>query len=120
MPSTADVAEASVSTDVRVVLVTAPDASEGERICRAVVEERLAACGSVVPGVVSIFRWEGRVDRADEVLLVLKTTAGRFDALRGRVVELHPYDVPEVLSLPVDAGHEAYLTWVGAEAGGGA
>ena len=105
-------------TRVRAVLVTAPDAAEAERIGRTVVEERLAACANVVPGVASIYRWRGAMERADEVLVVLKTTEAGFDALRRRVVELHPYDVPEVLSLPVDAGHPPYLDWVEAEVDG--
>jgi periplasmic divalent cation tolerance protein len=104
-------------TDALVVLVTAPSAEKAAAIARALVEERLAACGNVVPGVRSIYRWEGRVQEDDEVLLVLKTTGRRFEALRDRVLQLHPYEVPEVLALPVEAGSEKYLAWVGAETG---
>lgn len=100
------------------VLVTMPTAERAAELARALVEERLAACGNVVPGLRSIYRWEGRVVDEPEVLLVLKTTAARFEALRDRVLALHPYQVPEVLALPVDAGSAAYLAWVGAETAG--
>jgi periplasmic divalent cation tolerance protein len=106
-------------TDTHVILMTAPAADVAERIVRALVEEELAACGNIVPGVTSIYRWQGSIEHAMEVLVVLKTTAARSEALVARAAELHPYDVPELLALPVAAGFVPYLTWVGAEAGGG-
>jgi periplasmic divalent cation tolerance protein len=90
-------------TDALVVLVTAPTAEGAAEIARALVAERLAACGNVVPGLRSIYRWEGKVQEDDEVLLVLKTTRARFEALRDRVLALHPYEVPEVIALAVEA-----------------
>lgn len=102
-------------TEARVVLVTAPDAEAAARLARALVEERLAACGNVVPAIRSIYRWEGTVHDEGEALLVLKTRAARVDALRARVLELHPYQVPEVLVLPVVDGSAAYLAWILAE-----
>jgi periplasmic divalent cation tolerance protein len=102
-------------TDVFVVLVTMPTAERAAELARTLVDERLAACGNVVPGLRSIYRWEGKVVDEPEVLLVLKTTRARFDGLRDRVLALHPYEVPEVLALPVEAGSAAYLAWVGAE-----
>ena len=99
-------------TDVRVVLVTCPHAEAAARLARTLVEERLAACGNVLPGLRSIYRWEGEVLDESEVLLVLKTTTARFPALRERVLALHPYQVPEVISLAVEAGHAPYLEWV--------
>jgi periplasmic divalent cation tolerance protein len=102
-------------TDALVVLVTAPSAEKAAELARALVDERLAACGNVVPGLRSIYRWEGRVQDDAEALLVLKTTRARFEALRDRVVALHPYQVPEVLALPVEAGSAAYLAWIAAE-----
>jgi len=104
-----------MATDVRTVLLTAPDADVAERLGRALVEERLAACANIVPGVVSVFRWDGRVQREAEVLVIVKTTDQRVEDLRARVVELHPYQVPEVLVLPVLAGHAPYLEWVRGE-----
>lgn len=105
-------------TDVRTVLVAAPDDATARALAEAVVGERLAACANVVPGVLSVYRWQGEVRRDPEVLLVMKTTAARAEALRARLVELHPYEVPEVLVLAVDAGHPPYLRWVGAEVEG--
>jgi len=86
-----------------------PDA---ERIARALVEERLAACVNVVPGVVSVYRWKGVVEKEDELLLVIKTIAQQVDALKARLVELHPYELPEVVVIPIAGGHKAYLEWI--------
>lgn len=102
-------------TEALVVLVTAPSAERAAEIARAVVEERLAACGNVVPGLRSIYRWEGKIQDDAEALLVLKTTRARFEALRDRIVALHPYDVPEVIALSVEAGSAPYLAWIAAE-----
>ena len=105
---------ASGTTDrpVLAVLSTAPDAEVAERIGTVLVEERLAACANVFDGVTSIYRWKGSVEREREVLMVLKTTSETVDQLRLRLVELHPYEVPEVLALGVQDGHEPYLDWV--------
>ncbi len=102
-------------TDALVVLVTTPTPERAAEIARAVVEERLAACGNVVPGLRSIYRWEGKVQDEPEALLVLKTTRARFEALRDRVLALHPYEVPEVIALPVEAGSARYLAWIAGE-----
>ncbi len=104
-------------TDALVVLVTTPSPERAAEIARALVEERLAACGNVVPGLRSIYRWEGKVQDDAEALLVLKTTRARFEALRDRVLALHPYQVPEVIALPVEAGSVRYLAWIQAETG---
>ena len=97
---------------VQVVLVTAPDAEAGARIGRALVVEGLAACANLVPGVRSIYRWQGAVHDDPEVLLILKTRAALSAALAERVRALHPYELPEVIALPVTGGSEAYLAWV--------
>lgn len=94
-----------------VVLCTAP-ASHSESLARTVVEERLCACVNVVPAVRSFFRWQGKVDVAEEHLLVIKTTDDAFELLQDRLAALHPYEVPEVIALPVAAGLPAYLSWV--------
>jgi periplasmic divalent cation tolerance protein len=99
-------------TDVLVVLVTTPSAEVAAGLAHALVEARLAACGNVVPGLRSIYRWEGKVQDDAEALLVLKTTRDRFEALRDEVLRRHPYAVPEVVALPVEAGSAAYLDWV--------
>jgi periplasmic divalent cation tolerance protein len=104
-----------VSGEVVALLMTAPDEETGRRIARALVEERLAACVNVLPGVHSIYRWKGAVEESDEVMLVAKTRAERAAALAARVRALHPYELPEVVALPVTDGSRAYLRWVVAE-----
>jgi periplasmic divalent cation tolerance protein len=98
--------------EIRVVLTTVPDAAAGERLARALVEERLAACVNLVPGVRSIYRWQGAVEDAAELLLVAKTRADRCRALAARIQALHPYELPEVLELAASGGSPAYLDWV--------
>jgi periplasmic divalent cation tolerance protein len=102
-------------TDALVVLVTTPTPERAAEIARALVEERLAACGNVLPAIRSIYRWEGKVEDEAEALLVLKTTRARLEALRDRVLALHPYEVPEVIALPVEGGSARYLEWIAAE-----
>lgn len=100
-------------TDTLVVVVTTPSVEDGHTIARALVAERLAACVNVVPGIRSVFFWEGRLQEEAEALLVIKTRRECYEALQRRVIELHPYSVPEVLALPVEAGSPTYLAWVG-------
>lgn len=102
-------------TDARVVLTTAPDRANAEALAASVVGERLAACASIVPALTSLFWWEGRIETLDEVLLMFKTHSDRVPALIERVTELHPYDVPELLALPVTAGSVTYLEWLSRE-----
>lgn len=99
-------------TDTLVVLVTVPSVEAGHSIARALVAEHLAACVNVVPGLRSVFFWEGRLQEEPEALLVVKTRRECYDALQRRVIELHSYSVPEVLALPVEAGSPTYLAWV--------
>ncbi len=99
-------------TDAIMVFVTAPTADKAAELARALVEEGLAACGNVVPGLRSIYRWEGKVHDEPEALLLLKSRAPLFEALRERVVALHPYQCPEVLRLDVEEGHAPYLQWI--------
>jgi periplasmic divalent cation tolerance protein len=101
-----------VTEPTRVALVTVADAAAAEVLVRRLVEERVVACGNIIPGLTSIYRWEGRVEQSAEVLVVFKTTEAGARRLLERVPELHPYDVPEVLVLPVEAGHGPYLDWV--------
>jgi periplasmic divalent cation tolerance protein len=95
-----------------IVLSTVSRPDHAERIAQTLVERRLAACVNVVPGVLSLYRWEGRMQREVERLLVIKTTRERFEELHHALLELHPYDVPEVLALPVIGGNPAYMQWV--------
>ena len=95
------------------VLCTCPDGDTAARLARGLVEGGHAACVNVLPGIRSIYRWQGEVQDDAEVLLVAKCATDRFDGLRGWLEAHHPYDVPEVIALPVVAGSEAYLDWLG-------
>ena len=97
-----------------VVLSTVGTAEDAERIARALVERGLAACVNVLPAVTSIYRWKGKLEKDQERLLVIKTRAERFAALRQAIVSLHPYEVPEVVALPIADGHPPYLEWLDA------
>lgn len=105
------------ASDATVVLVACPDEPTAISIARALVEEGLAACVSVTGEVRSVYRWKGNVAEACERLLIVKARADRLEALAARIVELHPYDVPEVLALPVAHGLAAYLDWLRADDG---
>jgi len=100
------------AVDARIVMVTAPNAAVAESLVRRLVEERVVACGNILPGTTSIYRWQGAVEHEMEALILFKTTAAGAARLLERVPELHPYDVPEVLVLPVEAGHGPYLGWL--------
>lgn len=95
-----------------VVYVTAGSAEEGERLARSLVEERLAACVNRVKSVLSVYRWEGKIEQSEEELLIIKTSRELFPALEKRVRELHSYSVPEVIALPVIDGSQGYLRWL--------
>lgn len=101
-------------------LVTAPDRTAAERLARALVDGRLAACVNILPGITSVYRWQGAVETGEEVLLLAKTMPGRLEALTARVAELHPFEVPEVIALDVRGGLPAYLQWIAAETVGSA
>lgn len=97
------------------VLVTAPDAERGAALGRTLVEERLAACVNILPGLRSIYHWQGAVEEESEVLLLIKTSSDLLPQLTERVKELHPYEVPEVLALPIAGGSSDYLHWLHGE-----
>lgn len=99
----------------RVVLVTAPDADVARALARGLVERRLAACANLVPGVTSVFRWEGAVQEEAEVLLIVKTTRERLPELEAFLAAEHPYDVPECVALEPAAVAAGYLSWLVAE-----
>jgi periplasmic divalent cation tolerance protein len=116
LPSVSVPPSRDARNDVLLVLTTAPDAEAAGRIAHTLVEERLVACASLVTvGLRSVYRWGDRVHDEAEVLLLCKTTRARFFHLERRLPEIHPYDVPELLALPVEAGLAAYCAWVAAE-----
>jgi periplasmic divalent cation tolerance protein len=108
----------TVAPAVVVVLATAPSRDVAADLVNSVVEERLAACGNIVPDILSIYRWEGAVERQEEVLIIFKTERAAVPRLLARIADLHPYDVPEALAFDVVAGLPPYLTWVAANADG--
>jgi len=97
---------------VLLVHCACPDANSATAIAQALVDERLAACVNQLPGVRSTYRWQGKVEHADEVLLLIKTTSDRLAALSARVQALHPYELPEVIAVEARGGLPAYLDWV--------
>jgi periplasmic divalent cation tolerance protein len=99
-------------TSVLVALTTCPDSVSAQAIADALVGERLAACVNRIPGIASTYRWEGKVTTDREELLLIKTTAERFEAMKARLLQLHPYDLPEVLCLATGPASVAYLAWV--------
>lgn len=98
----------------RLLYITCPDAAVAGRIAAAVVDERLAACANLLPGMRSVYRWRGQVEQADEVVLICKTTARRSAALVRRIKTLHPYEVPCIAVLPITGGHGPFLEWIAA------
>jgi len=100
-------------TDKFVVLVTCANAAEARRVARAVVDSRLAACANILPDAVSsIYRWKGKVETAKERLVLIKTSRKRLAKLQAAVEQIHSYDVPEFIALPIAAGSRAYLSWL--------
>ncbi len=107
-------AMADSSTSARIVLTTVSSPEEADQLARALVEERLAACATLLPAVQSIYRWQGAVETATETLLLLKTAADQLPALEVRLHALHSYQTPEFLVLSVEAGSPGYLDWLAA------
>ena len=95
------------------IRITAPDLEVADRIATTLVEGRLAACVQQLPAITSTYVWKGRIEREEEVLVLVKTTSEQFDAVCAAVIALHPYDTPEILAVPVSHALPAYATWVG-------
>ena len=102
----------------RVCLMTCPNSETAQSLARQLLERRLVACVNLVPQIASMYWWEGKIQEDSEVLLIAKTVAERIEELKRVVPELHPYDVPELVVLPVEDGLPAYLNWVKTEVGG--
>jgi periplasmic divalent cation tolerance protein len=104
----------SDTSDALVVLTTLEKQEDGERLASLLVESALAACVQILPPMISIYRWQGAVERASEVLLLIKTTRDAYQRIETVIKENHPYQTPEIIALPVEAGLDAYLTWLAA------
>ncbi len=96
------------------VLSTCPGSISAKKIAQELVTEKLAACVNIVPGVKSIFSWIGKVDTANEHMLVIKTTLDSYDAVEKRIKKLHPYELPEIIAVPIHTGFAGYLDWISA------
>lgn len=105
-----------MASSARVVLITVPRGGKAGELAEGMVEERLASCVNLVPEIVSVYRWRGRVHRDAETLLVVKTTAARLKALEAWVKRRHPYETPEFLVLSATGGSKEYLTWLAEQA----
>lgn len=97
------------------IYVTAPSAADARKLADAVVTDRLAACANIIPGMRSIYHWQGKIEEADETVVIFKTRATLFQAVEARVKELHKYSAPCIIALPVEAGSKPYLDWIMAE-----
>ena len=97
------------------VYITCADNDEAKKIARALVEERLAACTNIMAGHESIYHWQGKIETAREVAVILKTRANLFEALKDRVLALHSYECPCVVAMPIEKGHQAFLEWIESE-----
>jgi periplasmic divalent cation tolerance protein len=104
-------------TDKAIVLTTCANAEDASRIARALLERRLAACVNIVPGVRSLYHWQGKIEEDAELLLLIKTTQAAIGALKLAIADAHPYDVPEVVVLEIADGAASYLDWIGANVG---
>ncbi len=97
---------------IRIVFSTIDDVEKAHELAAGLVSEKLAACVNIVPGIASVYHWRGTVEKAVENLMMIKTSEGRLEALMNRLEELHPYDVPEIVAIPVETGSPDYLRWV--------
>jgi periplasmic divalent cation tolerance protein len=104
-------------SDHIVVFCTVGKTQDAGALALALVEQHLVACVNIVPAVTSIYRWRGKIERDEEQLLVMKTRADRFEELRAAIVARHPYEVPEIVALPLVAGHAPYLAWIDVSVG---
>src|ERR1700749_85022 len=105
-------------TDYRIVLTTAGSSDEADRIATAMVEQQLAACVNIISPITSVYHWQGAVQREQEWLLLIKTTAGKFDRIHAAIRNLHSYDLPECIQIPIEQGSAEYLSWIAANVEG--
>ena len=102
-----------MNNETLVVFCTCPDPHCAESIARTLVEEQLGACVNIIPAIRSVYMWQGRLETGDESLIMIKTTQQRYDALQHRLQSLHPYELPEIIAVPITTGLPGYLSWIG-------
>jgi len=96
----------------QLVLTTCPDITVSRAIARVIVEENLAACVNILPQAESIYRWQGKIESANEYILIIKSQISAFEALQQRICDLHPYELPEIITVPISGGSKTYLQWL--------
>ena len=101
-----------MSQDYYLVLCTCPDLAVAKRIAESIVSQHFAACVNIVPGITSVYSWEGRIESEQECLMLIKTDSGRYTELERCILDQHPYELPEVIAVPLQHGYEEYLAWI--------
>jgi periplasmic divalent cation tolerance protein len=101
-----------MSTDLQIVLCTTPDREAAELIANTLVAEKLAACVNILPGVTSVYRWQGAIEQSEELLLVIKTSQTVWPMLEAQIQALHPYELPEIVAVPIKTGEAEYIQWL--------
>jgi periplasmic divalent cation tolerance protein len=96
----------------QIVLCTVPDLDTAEEMANILIADNLAACVNIIPGITSVYRWEDRIEQSDELLLLVKSGATAYKALQAKIVDLHPYELPEIIAVPIQDGLPAYLNWL--------
>ena len=99
-------------TKLQLVLCTVPDRASAERIAETLVAEQLAACINIIPGITSVYRWKGTLEKDEELLLFIKTSEAVYDSVEQRIRTLHPYELPEIIAVPIQTGQEDYRRWI--------
>jgi periplasmic divalent cation tolerance protein len=99
-------------TNLQLVLCTVPDRDSAEKIAETLVSEHLAACVNIIPGIASVYRWEGSVEKGEELLLLIKTGQDVYRSLEQRILALHPYELPEIIAVPIQTGQTDYTEWI--------
>ena len=101
-----------MQTKLQLVLCTVPDRDSAEHIAEVLVEEQLAACINIIPGIASVYRWKGAIEKDEELLLLIKTSQGSYQSLEQRIRTLHPYELPEIIAVPIQTGQTDYIQWI--------
>ena len=99
-------------TKLQLVLCTVPDRDKAEHIAEVLVTEQLAACVNIIPAVTSVYRWKGAIEKDEELLLLIKTGQDRYQSLEQRIRTLHPYELPEIIAVPIETGQTDYIRWI--------
>lgn len=108
----ADIEQQDGISDYCIVLCTCPDAKSAESIADNLVENQLAACVNIVSGMTSVYRWKGKIEKSQELLLIVKSKSAVFSTVKNAILKIHPYELPEIISIPLQNGYSDYLSWI--------